>query len=89
MNDGRPFRVALDRIDVWRWQADYPNSAMVCDGTSWSVEIFYADKEIISAGHNYFPGRAGQAISIVGPPEDGTFGEFCRAVSSLLRRRFQ
>jgi hypothetical protein len=83
------FRAALDRIDVWRWQADYPNSAMVCDGTSWSVEIIYSDHQVVSAGSNCFPGQSGQAISIVDRHSDKTFGRFCRAVSKLVGREFR
>jgi hypothetical protein len=82
------FRAALDQLNVWSWQADYPNPG-VCDGTGWTVEISYSDRSLVSSGDNCFPGRGGQAISIVDLPEDGTFGEFCRAVSSLLRRRFR
>ena len=30
------FRRTLNRLNVWRWQDDYLNSAMVCDGLRWS-----------------------------------------------------
>src|ERR1700704_2118834 len=35
----RNFRRTLDRLNVWSWQGNYPNSPMVCDGVGWSAEI--------------------------------------------------
>jgi hypothetical protein len=60
----------------------------VCDGTSWSVEITYPDRAVISHGSNCFPGRSGEPISIVDRGNDGAFREFCRAVSKLVKRQF-
>jgi hypothetical protein len=82
------FRTALDRLNVWSWQADYPNPG-VCDGTSWSVEITYPDREIVSGGSNCFPGVSGKAFAITDRPKDNTFATFCRAVSVLTGREFR
>jgi len=43
------FRKALDSLNVWGRQADYPDPR-VCAGTNWDAEIAYADKEIKSSG---------------------------------------
>jgi hypothetical protein len=79
---------ALDRLNVWRWQADYPNPPGTCDGTGWSVEIVYADKAIVSHGTNCFPGRAGEAINIGTKRKDDTFRKFCQVVSRLVGGEF-
>jgi hypothetical protein len=81
------FRSALDRINVWCWHPEYFEP--VCDGTGWSAAITYPDKEIVSGGSNCFPGEPGKPVSIVDRAKGDTFDQFCRAVSSLLRRRFQ
>jgi hypothetical protein len=81
------FRRELDRLDVWRWQPEYFEP--VCDGTGWSAEIVYPDKAVRSHGSNCFPGEPGKPVSIVDRAKGDTFDQFCRAVSSLLRRRFQ
>jgi hypothetical protein len=82
------FRRALDRLDVWRWQADYPNSA-VCDGTAWSVEIAYSDRSLVSSGDNCFPGRDGRALPVTADGKDSTFAKFCHAVARLIGRQFE
>jgi hypothetical protein len=84
----RNFRKTLDRLNVWCWQGKYPNSAMVCDGTGWSVKIVYSDRSLISSGNNCFPGRDGRAISITAHERDNTFERFCRAVARLVGRDF-
>jgi len=81
------FRAELDRLNVWAWQPEYFEP--VCDGTSWSVEIVYANKGIVSAGSNCFPGEDGKPISIVDRRKGDTFEQFCRAVSALSRRTFR
>ena len=83
------FRTALDQLNVWCWQADYPNSAMVCDGTGWSVEISYSDRSLVSSGDNCFPDRTGAPICITETKRGDTFDQFCRAVSSLIGRKFR
>ena len=49
------FRSALDRLNVWCWQAKYSDPG-VCDGTGWSAEIAYSDRSVVSSGDNCFPG---------------------------------
>ena len=50
---------ALEKIGVWQWQSEYPNPG-VCDGTNWSVEIQWGEKEVVSRGDNNYPGVRGQ-----------------------------
>ena len=83
------FRAALDRIDLWRWQADYPNSAMVCDGTSWSVEIMYPDHQLLSCGCNCFPGENADSVPIHARRGNDAFDRFCKAISLLVGRPFR
>jgi hypothetical protein len=82
------FRSTLNRLNVWRWQRDYPNSATVCDGVGWSAEIVYSDRSLLSSGSNCFPGRDGRALPISGDERDNTFENFCRAVARLIGREF-
>src|SRR5262249_39071282 len=79
------FRRALDELNVWGWQADYPNPG-VCDGTGWSAEILYPDKQIKSSGDNCFPDHEGAPLSIMAQSNDQTFEHFCHAVAVLVGR---
>jgi hypothetical protein len=81
------FRRTLNRLDVWCWQRNYSDPA-VCDGTSWSAEIAYSDRSLVSSGDNCFPGRDGRALPITEDGTDNTFEKFCRAVGSLVGRQF-
>ena len=83
------FRAALDRLDVWHWHPDYPNSAMVCDGTSWSVEIIYPDHQVVSVGCNCFPDENAGSVPIHARRRNDTFDRFCKAISVLLGRPFR
>ena len=82
------FRRALDELNVWGWQADYPNPG-VCDGTGWSAEIVYPDKQIKSSGSNCFPDHNGTPLSIVAQSKVVTFDKFCHAIAVLVRREFR
>ena len=82
------FRRGLDRLNVWYWQGNYPNSVMVCDGVGWSAEIAYSDRSLVSSGDNCFPGRDGRAVPITADETDNTFAKFCRAVARLIGRQF-
>ena len=62
------FRRTLDRIGTWNWDHRYEEVG-VCDGTSWSVEIRWGDRELDSSGSNAYP-----------PKFDG----FLKAVRKLL-----
>jgi hypothetical protein len=79
------FRSALDQLNVWCWQQDYPNPG-VCDGTGWSVEIAYSDKSILSGGSNCFPDPTAAPISITRAKRVDTFDRFCQAVSARWTR---
>ncbi|HET9373586.1 MAG TPA: hypothetical protein VFO40_01335 [Chthoniobacterales bacterium] len=81
------FRIELDRLNVWCWQAKYSDPA-VCDGTGWSTEIAYTDRSLLSSGDNCFPGWNGRAIPITAAERDNTFEKFCRAVARLVGREF-
>jgi hypothetical protein len=83
------FRRTLNRLNVWCWQANYPNSAMVCDGVGWSAEIAYSDRSVVSSGDNCFPGWDGRALPITEDGTDNTFEKFCRAVARLIARQFR
>lgn len=51
------FRATLDRLDVWRWRPEYFEP--VCDGTSWSAEVVYSDKAVLSHAAIAFRGVTG------------------------------
>jgi hypothetical protein len=82
------FRKALDELNVWGWQAHYPNPG-VCDGTGWSAKIVYPDKQIKSGGSNCFPDHKGAPLSIMARSNDVTFEKFCQAVAVLVGREFK
>ena len=75
---------ALEKIGVWRWQPEYPNTG-VCDGTNWSVEIQWGAKEVISRGDNNYPGVNGQTSGSHEPTKQ--FRLFLRAVRKLIGER--
>jgi hypothetical protein len=78
------FREALDTIDVWQWQAEYPNPG-VMDGSSWSVTITFHDGVVNSRGDNNYPG--GEGTSSFSPEQTPEFKRFLDAVRNLIRRR--
>jgi hypothetical protein len=85
----RTFRSELDRLNVWCWQPNYPNSGGVCDGVGCSAEIDYFYRSLVSSGDNCFPGWDGRAILIAEDGKDNTFEKFCRAVGRLIGREFR
>jgi hypothetical protein len=61
----------LEATGVWSWEKSYQSREMICDGTSWGVEIKKPGRrKIDSGGSNEYP--------------DEGFGEFLGAVSGLL-----
>jgi hypothetical protein len=52
--DWRAFLSALDSADVWGWLPDYQDPGTV-DGTSWSIEISWGERSLVSQGANAFP----------------------------------
>lgn len=81
------FRVALDRLNVWKWQAEYFEP--VCDGTGWSAEIIYSDEAVHSHGSNCFPGENADLVPIHARRPNDTFDQFCKAISLLVGRPFR
>jgi hypothetical protein len=82
------FRSTLNRLNVWCWQGDYPNSAMVCDGTGWSADIAYSDQSLVSNLIIHLPGGSAEAAeSLVHTSVLSleTFGSLCR--TRLCQRR--
>lgn len=51
------FWSACERLQVWRWAERY-DEPLVLDGTSWSVELGIAGRQLQSGGANVFPGLA-------------------------------
>ena len=81
----RAFRRALDKINVWQWQAHYPNPG-VCDGTGWSFEVAYSDHALDSGGDNNYPDAQGDPTN--SPEETKTFDRLLRAIRKLTGRPF-
>ena len=81
----RAFRRALDKINVWQWQADYPNPG-VCDGTGWSFEVAYSDHALDSGGSNNYPDAQGDPTN--SPERKKTFDRLLRAITKLTGRPF-
>ena len=81
----RAFRRALDKINVWQWQADYPNPG-VCDGTGWSFEVAYSDHALDSGGDNNYPDAQGDPTN--SPEGTKTFKRWRGAIRKLTGRPF-
>ena len=64
----------LDKIGIWEWETEYPNPG-ICDGTSWSVEIEWGDKKILTHGDNNYPD---------GNYDSNEFQAFIRAIRRLI-----
>jgi len=56
----RQFRQALDEINIWRWQAKYPNPGGVADGLRWQIELTYPDHTLHVEGDNNYPDDNGR-----------------------------
>jgi hypothetical protein len=70
------FQKALGRLNVWAWEANYPNSGGR-DGTHWSVDIEWNGKSLHSSGDNHYPESES--------PEPGqSFRQFLQAVQALI-----
>ena len=81
----RAFRHALDKINVWQWQADYPNPG-VCDGTHWSFEVAYSDHALETGGANNYPDAQGDPTN--SPLATKTFTRLRGAITKLTGRPF-
>ena len=81
----RAFRRALDKINVWQWQTDYPNPG-VKDGTGWSFEVAYSDHALDSGGDNNYPDAQGDPTN--SPQGTKTFDRLLRAITKLTGRPF-
>jgi hypothetical protein len=77
----KEFRHELDAIGVWRWRAQYSTPG-VADGTQWSLEVAYADREIRTQGNNNYPGAAPVPSGV--PSGSKAFTRYLKAVQQLL-----
>ncbi len=67
------FRQSIDEIEIWKWKKHYSSKGVICDGTSWGLEIAYDDKMISTGGSNNYPVNG--------------FKEFLEAVQLLIGGR--
>ena len=81
----RAFRRILDKINVWQWQAHYPNPG-VCDGTGWSFEVAYSDHALETGGANNYPDSQGDPTN--SPLGTKTFKRLRGAITKLTGRPF-
>ena len=65
------FLKTLDRVEAWDWQERYVNPDIM-DGTQWSVDLIWGDRQVKSSGSNDFPAE---------------FKAFCKAITALLDGR--
>ena len=82
----RAFRRTLDNINVWQWQAHYPNPG-VCDGTNWSFEVAYSDHALDTGGDNNYPDAHGEPTNLL--DQTRTFDRLLRAITRLAGQTFQ
>lgn len=54
ISDWGLFWQSLENINVWQWEFEYCNSDIL-DGTSWSIDIEWKYKTILSSGTNSYP----------------------------------
>jgi hypothetical protein len=53
-SEWQAFRLALDKIGIWRWHEEYPNPDGT-EGTQWYLEIEWGERRVKSSGDNNFP----------------------------------
>lgn len=86
-DEWREFRAALDALNVWKWQPEFPSNG-VADGTQWSLDIAYADRALKSQGSNNYPDANGKPNRQ--PEMTPTFRGYLAAVRKLTGgRRFE
>jgi hypothetical protein len=78
----RQFRQALDEINVWRWQAKYPNPGGVADGLQWRIEVTYPDHTLHVEGDNNYPDDSGRPINAT--QQTKAFQKLRAAVQALI-----
>jgi len=78
----RQFRQALDAINVWRWQARYPNPGGVADGLRWEIDLTYADRKLHVEGDNNYPDENGRPVNA--SQQTKAFQSLRSAVQALL-----
>lgn len=78
----RHFRQALDAINVWRWQAKYPNPGGVADGTQWQIDVTYPDRKLHAEGDNNYPDGNGRPTNA--SQQTKAFHDLRSAVQALL-----
>ncbi len=83
----RAFRRTLDDLNVWNWQSRYFNERVV-DGTQWSLDVAYSDRELKAHGENSYPQIDGGPNDEPRPTE--TFRRYLSAVQALIGgKRFE
>lgn len=76
----REFRQTLDDLKAWEWHSRYRSEGVV-DGTQWSLDIAYADRELKTDGDNGYPDANREPT---GKPESTeTFKHYLTAVRKL------
>jgi hypothetical protein len=78
----REFRRALDAINVWRWQAKYPNPGGVADGLQWVLDLTYPDHTLHVEGDNNYPDDNGRPVNAA--QQTQAFQRLRAAVQALL-----
>ena len=73
----RQFWEEVDRIGVWQWSPRYWSDDAL-DGTQWSLELRYGEREVKSEGSNLYPSSTGTEYSAGSPLAD-----FLRALAKL------
>jgi hypothetical protein len=81
----KEFWDTLDALRVWQWQPDYSNHDIL-DGTSWGIEIEYADRAVKSGGANGYPDADGKPGDKEGR-KTKTFQAFSEAIKKLVGGR--
>jgi hypothetical protein len=77
----RQFRQALDALNVWRWQARYPNPG-VADGLRWEIHLTYPDHTLHVEGDNNYPDDSGHPVNAA--QQTKAFQRLRSAVQALL-----
>src|SRR6185369_11172767 len=78
----RRFRQALDEINLWRWQAKYPNPGGVADGLQWQIQVTYPDHTLHVEGDNNYPDDNGRPTNE--SQQTAAFQKLRAAVQALL-----
>lgn len=54
----------ISSAGIWKYEKEYVQEALVCDGTSWKISAKHEGREVSSGGGNAYPGVKGTRFGV-------------------------